>query len=173
MNLKLARLEEKIKFISEAGAAAAKIFEVKHPLAQRLAVQIFEDLAAWRIIEMESDVHLNDAKDQLRRRAVEMANENKRIMEEKGPQLWEEWHKRTLQKGHTWGSDFDAGWLRRFTLRIPCGECRNDFRQILKNVDPKIYPSYFSYSVHIHNLLNEKLDKQQMTLEIAHERWGE
>jgi len=56
-----------------------------------------------------------------------------------------------------------------FPALLPCPTCSNDFRKIIENTP--LTGNYFMWTVDVHNQVNKKLGKPQMSLEDAHRRW--
>jgi len=79
-----------------------------------------------------------------------------------GPALWKELHLRALERE---GQD-DSAWMLKFENRIPCGECKRHFAEMLKSL-PENYVGYFDWTVKTHNSVNSKLGKPILSLEQA------
>ena len=59
--------------------------------------------------------------------------------------------------------------VQLFPALIPCPTCSEDFRKIIEE-----YPltgDYFTWSVDVHNLVNKKLGKPQVSYEDARRQW--
>lgn len=86
-------------------------------------------------------------------------------MEQRGRELWAELHK----------ADPDPAWLERWEKRLPCGDCKKEYR-VLKDADPPDFSSagaFFAWGVRIHNIVNERLNKPILSLADAQARWSE
>ena len=59
--------------------------------------------------------------------------------------------------------------VQMFPALLPCPTCSNNFRKIIEN-NP-LTANYFTWSVDVHNMVNKKLGKPQMSYEDAHRRW--
>lgn len=79
-----------------------------------------------------------------------------------GPKLWAELHA-TL--------DADPAWDAAFAARLPCGECKAGWLQILKETPPVYGAGRFLWTFEAHNNVNAKLGKPLMTLAEARARW--
>lgn len=70
----------------------------------------------------------------------------------------------------------DPIWHDLWELTIPKTDCLcNDYYAKLKKENPPDFSSpeaYFKWGVWLHNKVNEKLEKQQVTLEEAIQIWG-
>jgi hypothetical protein len=64
--------------------------------------------------------------------------------------------------------------LEKFTSMIPCGECRADWSALLTQYPPDFSSpdAFFTWTVFIHNKVNEKLGREQWAASNARERWG-
>lgn len=76
-------------------------------------------------------------------------------------QLWAELHTKADPT-----QDWFASWLNR----IPCGTCRSTARRIMDQIKPR-YGDWFAFSVELHNAVNAKLNKPQLTTEEAAIIW--
>lgn len=100
-------------------------------------------------------------------------------MQVEGPPMWAEWHRRALQWGQTRNAislvkNDDTDYLNGFANRIPCGDCKMHFMQLLRENKPDFTPAnYFDYTVKIHNLVNASCSppKQQLSVEQARTIW--
>lgn len=82
--------------------------------------------------------------------------------------LWKELHTYSYQ------NEQDTKiWLNNWINKIPCGECRNHFKKIIEDFPPKTFSaeSFFDWTVQVHNKVNEKLDKKQISLNEAKKIW--
>ena len=71
-----------------------------------------------------------------------------------GRELWAELHDRP---------DADAAYIADFIRRIPCGECRGHWLQILAEHPPRFGDEWFDWTVQVHNAVNAHLGKPQTT----------
>ncbi len=71
-----------------------------------------------------------------------------------GPLLWRGLHEAAA------AGEIDEEWLKRFTLRVPCGECRMHWKQLLKAI-PFRAGDQFAWSVEVHNAVNARLGKAE------------
>lgn len=86
----------------------------------------------------------------------------KQFMQNLGPKLWKRLHLRALNfHGH---EDFD--WLAEFSSGIPCSVCRGAWLGLVfKN--PPDFENFFEWTVKLHNLVNVKLGKPEVSFEEA------
>ena len=82
-----------------------------------------------------------------------------------GPKLWAAWHKRA-KKAVTISKAEEDKYIAELTAALPCGECRNDFLELIAAHEPN-YGDYFAYTVAIHNAVNKKLGYKEMSLKDA------
>jgi Erv1 / Alr family len=73
--------------------------------------------------------------------------------EDFGPILWKHLHKHAKQ------NSYNKAWLDRFTEIIPCGSCKNSFKEFKHPVSEQ---NFFSWTVDAHNKVNKKLGKPIM-----------
>jgi len=59
--------------------------------------------------------------------------------------------------------------VQLFPALIPCPTCSEDFRKIIKEYPPT--GDYFTWSVDVHNMVNKKLGKPQVSYEDARRQW--
>lgn len=59
--------------------------------------------------------------------------------------------------------------VQLFPALIPCPTCSEDFRKII--ADYPLTGDYFTWSVDVHNLINRKLGKPQVSYEDARRQW--
>lgn len=88
-------------------------------------------------------------------------------METAGPKLWAEWHIRAL----AFTGD-DTAYLMVLWSKLPCGECKGHFLQLIQQNPPRFGEAYFGYTVDLHNLVNKRLGKPTMTREEARAHWS-
>lgn len=75
-----------------------------------------------------------------------------------GATMWRELHTKR---------DADQAWLDGFTARIPCGECRQHWFQILKDDPPVFGDGFFEWTWRAHGAVNRALGKPSPTLAAA------
>lgn len=86
-----------------------------------------------------------------------------------GPKLWGQLH--------CWATSGDISrpllWLAKFTERLGCGRCTDDWKQWLLDHPPDIESrdSLFRWTVAAHNAVNARLGKPEMTEGAARQRW--
>lgn len=85
-----------------------------------------------------------------------------------GPPLWAELHRRALTTNP--GAD-DSAWLEQFARRLPCGECRQHWHDMVRRAPP-VWAGYFRWTVDRHNEVNVRLGKPLLTLEQARALWS-
>lgn len=81
-----------------------------------------------------------------------------------GPYYWGMLHKAALANV----LDFPE-LVQLFPALLPCPKCSNDFRKIIE--DYPLTGNYFIWSVDVHNQVNKKLGKSQVSYEDAHRQW--
>jgi hypothetical protein len=76
-----------------------------------------------------------------------------------GPKLWDEFHGRPDK--YLMDIDAEKRWLGIFESWIPCGKCKTHFSGLLKEnpVDLSSARNYKIWTIMIHNLVNESLNK--------------
>ena len=84
-------------------------------------------------------------------------------------QLWAELHRAPWDVPE---ADW-AEWLAAFALRIPCGECRSHWKEVVASLKSPFCGQlgFFKWTVSAHNLVNERLNKPSMTFETAWQMW--
>lgn len=91
------------------------------------------------------------------------ADGNARVMHDRmvkeGPGLWRELHLKAL--GTTDHNEFNA-WLDEFKIKLACGECRQHFGNLRREVP--LTRDLFEWTVEVHNRVNQKLGKPILTL---------
>lgn len=76
-----------------------------------------------------------------------------------GPPLWREFHLWAMA-----GGPDRACWLAAFVLRVPCGECKVEWGRIVRELPSPADPAaLFGWSVAVHNRVNVKLGKPEMS----------
>jgi hypothetical protein len=88
-----------------------------------------------------------------------------------GPLLWKELHRWALS-AHLQVDQRE--WLKNFTNKIACGECKTHWLQWTARNPPDFtsHEALFIWSVNAHNSVNERLGKPTMTVEDARRRWS-
>ncbi len=76
--------------------------------------------------------------------------------------LWREAHTK---------QDATAEWYADWLNRIPCSVCKTSLKAILEELGPPDYTDWFAYSVRLHNAVNRKLQKPELTLDEARAIW--
>lgn len=84
-----------------------------------------------------------------------------------GAPLWAELHMRALAVE---GND-DTEWLKKFSVRVPCGECKNHWNASMI-LTPPDFQNYFRWSVDRHNEVNGRLKKPLLTIDEARTIWS-
>lgn len=88
-----------------------------------------------------------------------------------GPQMWAELHKRSLKPLVT-TTPPELVWLSTvWAAQLPCGDCKMFLANFLR-ANPPDFASYFPWTVKLHNAVNAKLNKPQLTEEQARAIWG-
>ncbi|MBS0328213.1 MAG: hypothetical protein JSR30_00040 [Proteobacteria bacterium] len=83
------------------------------------------------------------------------------------PAVWKELHRRALVR-----EGDDSEWLADFGRRIAGScECRQQWFSDLKVLPPD-FTRYFEWTVAIHNAVNRRLEKPELSVEEAREIWG-
>lgn len=80
-------------------------------------------------------------------------------------ELWSDLHTRR---------DWTAEKMERFTSLVPCGDCREHWKALLKENPPPYGDdeAVFVWSVDAHNRVSRKLGKDILPLPTARARWG-
>jgi hypothetical protein len=76
--------------------------------------------------------------------------------------LWSILHNRAFILREVDGAK-EAEFLREFDARVPCGDCRLHWREILKKTPPD-FDAYFAWTVEVHNAVNRILGKREWTV---------
>lgn len=94
----------------------------------------------------------------------------KTLIEIVGPVRWATLHTRD------WSDPVaDLAWLKgEFALSLPCGTCRSDFLAYLREHPPQLDSpdAAFEWTVELHNAINAKLGKPNMSPEEAARIWN-
>lgn len=86
-------------------------------------------------------------------------------IEAAGRRLWAELHRAAL------AGTLTAEWLRTFTARVPCGECKRHWREILSAI-PFRPADQFAWSVSVHAAVSRRLGKDEVSIEDARRIWS-
>jgi hypothetical protein len=80
-----------------------------------------------------------------------------------GPKLWKELHGRPDE--YSMDIDAEKRWIEIFRSWIPCGKCKTHFTKLLKDnpVDLSSPEGYKEWTIMIHNLVNQSLNKPLYT----------
>ena len=77
----------------------------------------------------------------------------------RGPALWAELHARPA----TYSGDTAAelAWLDAFAARVPCGDCRRHWRELVEKMPPDLTSAaaYERWTIDAHNAVNVELGK--------------
>lgn len=89
-----------------------------------------------------------------------------------GPYFWA-----TLHMACLFATDREAleTFIQAFADVLPCHHCQWHFKRLLQETPPPAGGTdlqYFAWSVTVHNKVNERLKKRQVSLEEALELWG-
>lgn len=82
--------------------------------------------------------------------------------------LWRELHRRPFAADYVGGDD--SAWLRDWSARVPCGDCRMEWVQVILPALPPDFASrqaYFAWTVAVHNRVNRKLGRREWTADEA------
>lgn len=166
-------LEQRLAFLTTQLAAIAPALESKQPHIRALAATALHELRVWERLNACTDAAVvaeaakMAAEDKVRteKQTVERTEAMDRWKREEAPKIWREWHTRAL----THQGD-DARYLAGLFAAIPCGACKKNFGRHLAEHPPRWNEAgfdYFAWTVEIHNLANEELNKPTLTLEEA------
>jgi hypothetical protein len=80
-----------------------------------------------------------------------------------GPALWAELHARAMAYGGD--AEGERAWLDRFTARVPCGECRQHWLELVTQTPPDLSDAgaFYRWTVSVHNAVNVRLGKAVWT----------
>jgi hypothetical protein len=86
--------------------------------------------------------------------------------------MWAELHRRAASTDPL-DADAERVWIDDFTKRVPCGECKQHWRMLLKEVPPDLSSrdAYFAWGVTAHNAINVRLGKPQVSVDEARRLW--
>lgn len=157
---------DKLQQLATAAANAAALLASPDQAAQRLGRQILADLETYRVVEVEPLLVT------LRAKAAEMrtaaAEEQKKTA---GRAAWAELHRRYVSANGAVDTAAEATWLRGWISKVPCGECRTEWADVLRR-HPFDAKRPFEWSVTVHNAINAKLGKPQVAIEAARKEWA-
>lgn len=88
-----------------------------------------------------------------------------------GPAAWKTLHARALSAKTPINKNTERGWLFTYGSKLPCGDCRQFFAQYLQT-NPPDFTDYFAWTVGLHNAVNLKLKKPEVTLDQARALWA-
>jgi hypothetical protein len=88
-----------------------------------------------------------------------------------GQQGWFELHPRALLVPT--GTD-DSAWLEAFGRRVPCGDCRTHWLEMLARTPPGwgLGFDYFAWTVARHNEVSLRIGRAEITLAAARAQWS-
>lgn len=88
-----------------------------------------------------------------------------------GNVLWDEMHRGALTLS---APQERAALVESVTKRLPCGDCKAHWRELLAKMPPLLddSDSFFNWTVAVHNRVNERLGAAIMTREDARKKWG-
>ncbi len=91
---------------------------------------------------------------------------------ERGRQLWGELHCRALVFDGTNVTE-ETRWLDDFFRRLPCGDCKKHWKLMIAATPPRWNNSadYFRWTVDLHNEVNRRLGKPELSVEGAQTVW--
>lgn len=75
--------------------------------------------------------------------------------------LWRELHTAAL------AGKLTPQWIGAFGPRIPCGDCRKHWGELLKEIPPVFGAGSFAWTVIVHNTVNLRLGKSEWTVDEA------
>jgi hypothetical protein len=76
--------------------------------------------------------------------------------------LWAECHTK---------QDATAEWFADWLNRVPCSVCKRGVQKILEELGQPDFANWFEYSVRLHNAVNRKLLKPELSLDEARTIW--
>ena len=87
----------------------------------------------------------------------------------RGPELWCELHRWALTSDRSGA----LRWLARFETRIGCGDCRRHWQALVCEQPPDFASSetLFAWSVRMHNAVNRRLNKPEISVNAAAAYW--
>lgn len=92
------------------------------------------------------------------------------LIETAGPLLWAELHRWALTADLANVTD----WLKAFAMRLPCGTCRQHWREMLNRTPPHLSSNdaLFAWTVERHSEVSAKLGKPTLTIDEARALWS-
>jgi hypothetical protein len=117
---------------------------------------------AMPVLLAEYTARLPGVADAGRKARAQRLNDIEVMMAKEGPPLWTEWHQRALAFDPSKTAE-ELQWITTdFYPRIPCGDCKVSFNEILKRTPPDLTSaaSYFASTVEVHNQVNAKWNRQ-------------
>lgn len=156
-----------------AGVAALEGTPQHHVLAALLA----EDLLAFRKssgIEGAWEAARMELADQRNKMAGVRADRMKR----EGPKLWAVLHRRalSLDRAQTFDPESELTWFKQsFLQMIPCGDCKTSYRAFVDKSPPETalaVREVFKWTVALHNFVNSKLGKAEISQDEARLLWA-
>lgn len=154
--------QDQFQFVASRGAEIAQMMSV--PSMRNLALSMAEQLS-----EHYNEAFGNEEKERTRKRADARAEMAERIAAD-GPALWGELHRRAMNYS---GGDhrIERLWLEEFERKLACGECARFFQRFCELIPPN-FSAFFAWSVDLHNAVNDKLGKKNLTHAQAYEIWS-
>jgi hypothetical protein len=147
----------------------ARSGECPHPGGSRFALPVVEaERPVRRRTKTEAPRRRQRSPEEAARADV-MRRRSKELGAERFRAMWAELHRRAL--AFTGDVDAERAWMDGFTRRLPCGECRRHWKQLLEATSPDYSSAdaYFAWTVEAHNQVNRQLGKSQMTVAEARE----
>lgn len=94
-----------------------------------------------------------------------------------GPLLWAELHGFAASQPEligAEGAEAIRAWLKAFSKRLPCGDCRGHFEQILAGYPPLLSSrdEFFAWTVEVHNRINARLGHAEFPLQRGRRQHG-
>lgn len=85
--------------------------------------------------------------------------------------MWAELHARAFNAADL---SSEREWLEKFAQRVPCGECRRHWRELVKLHPPDLSSpdAYFAWTVARHNDVSRRLGKPEWTVEQVRAHYG-
>jgi len=88
-----------------------------------------------------------------------------------GPHVWATMHTLALRSDSLQSIDSFYMFIQSLQELLPCNTCRDDYIKWVKQNGRPTIGNAFEWSVRLHNYVNSKLNKPQITLEAAKEAW--
>lgn len=95
-----------------------------------------------------------------------------------GPRAWYQFHKEAINyPTNPSARDIRKAiyfYYKKFLIYVKCRNCRNDYNQLMHDYPIRLNSrlELFSWSVDIHNVINAKLNKPQITHDKAYQIWS-